>query len=334
MHTAETPSLASLFAKKRVTVLVTDSGLGGMAIFAGIAARLRREPLFPDVSMVYYNAWPEQHRGYNGLEDMDERVRVFDRALEGMKRFRPDIIMIACNTLSVLFDRTEFSRRETLPVIDIVRFGVDRLYEALAGNADAAAVILGTVTTIASDVHRSQLIERGIAENRIVVQPCDQLATAIEKGPGTPAVAKLVDTFTAQAAEKLGPGSSDLFAALCCTHFGYCGDLIREKLENRTRRRVTLLDPNRHMAGCLFEAPGASRHGHASVALEVVSRIVWDQTKIDAIAGIVEKQSPADGSGLEKLCARTGSVYVLRGGCWKNSWLVIGERIIVARPAF
>ena len=72
-----------MFAKNHVTILVTDSGLGGLAIFAEIAARLKSDPIFPEVSLIYYNAWPEQNRGYNGLKDMDERIRVFDRALAG-----------------------------------------------------------------------------------------------------------------------------------------------------------------------------------------------------------------------------------------------------------
>ena len=56
---------SALSAKKHLTVLVTDSGLGGMAIFAEIAARLKTASVFPKVSLIYYNAWPEQHRGYN-----------------------------------------------------------------------------------------------------------------------------------------------------------------------------------------------------------------------------------------------------------------------------
>lgn len=283
--------IASLFEKKHVTVLITDSGLGGLSIFAEIAARLKIDPIFPDVTLIYYNAWPEQNRGYNGLKDMDERIRVFDQALAGMKRYRPDIIMIACNTLSVLYDRTAFSRREAIPVIDIVRFGVDMVYESLYREADGTAMILGTVTTIASGVHRSRLIEKGISPDRLIAQPCDQLATQIEKGPCSDEVVQLVDTFMGQAAEKLGAIPSNVFAALFCTHFGYCRDLIKEKLESRIGGPVTVLDPNQRMAAFLFAACGGSRHGRAAVDMRVVSRIVWDQAKIDAISGIIEKQS-------------------------------------------
>ncbi len=290
--------IASLFVKKHVTILVTDSGLGGLSIFAEIAARLKSDPIFPDVSLIYYNAWPEQHRGYHGLKDTDERIRVFDRALAGMKRFRPDIIMIACNTLSVLYDRTVFGRGEVIPVIDIVGFGVDMVYKRLSRVANATAVILGTVTTITSDIHRSRLIEKGISPDRLVVQSCDQLPTRIEKGPGSYAVVQLVDTFMGQAAEKLDSTQSEVFAALFCTHFGYAQGLIREKLEHLTGRRVSILDPNRRMAAYLFDISDGNRYDCAAVDLRVVSRIVWDQTKIDAISGIIEKQSTETAAAL------------------------------------
>lgn len=299
MDSVGNEQIASLFAKKHVTILITDSGLGGLSIFAEIAARLKIDPIFPEVTLVYYNAWPEQNVGYNGLKDMDERIRVFDRALAGMKRYQPDIIMIACNTLSVLYNQTAFSRRETLPVIDIVQFGVDLVYETLSREADGTAAILGTVTTIASGVHRSRLIQKGISPDRLVSQPCDQLATRIEKGPHSDAVVQLVDTFMEQAAEKFGPRQSNVFAALFCTHFGYCRNLIKEKLGNRIRGSVTVLDPNQRMAAYLFEACGGNRHGHAVVNMQVVSRIIWEQAKIDAISGIIEAQSAETAQALK-----------------------------------
>ena len=291
MDAAAKTTMAPLFAKRRARVLVTDSGLGGMAILAQIAARLENDPIFADLTLIYFNAWPEQKRGYNRFESMQERIRVFDSALAGMKRYRPDVIMIACNTLSVLYDRTEFSRRETIPVIDIVRFGVDMVYQALTARPKATAVLLGTVTTIVSGVHRAQLIEKGISPGRLVGQPCDQLATHIERGPASKEVVRMVDRFMGEAARKLASGTACLYAALFCTHFGYCGDLIRERLQHHSGAQVALLDPNQALAASLFETAGAKRYPHAAVAIQVVSRIVWEQAKIDAIAGIIAGRS-------------------------------------------
>ncbi len=293
---------SSLGHQKEVTILVTDSGLGGLAVCAAIADRLEREPLFPDVSLIYYNAWPEQNRGYHRLKDTAERIRVFDRALSGMQWFDPDMILIACNTLSVLYPLTEFSHRKPLPVVDIVGFGVDMIAEYLLQKPDATAMILGTVTTITSNVHRLRLIEEGIAPDRMVAQACDQLATEIEKGPTDDSVARLIDTYTDQAVQQLGPNQNEVVAALCCTHFGYCRDQIRDALEKRVRKPVAILDPNQRMADFLFTATGRNRIDDPALnlTLKVVSRIVWDQTKIDAIAGIIEKTSAKTAQALRE----------------------------------
>jgi len=162
--------------KKEVTILVTDSGLGGISMFAEIARELRKRHLFEKVYLVYFNAWPEQNRGYNRLKNTAERIHVFDNALQGMMRFKPDFIMIACNTLSVLYHHTEFSRSVDIPVVDIVGFGVDMMAECLQTSTNDQAVILGTVTTIESHVHRDHLVQRGIQPEQIISQACDQLA--------------------------------------------------------------------------------------------------------------------------------------------------------------
>jgi glutamate racemase len=284
-------SIAPLFAKKKVTILITDSGLGGLSVFARMAARYKRDPIFSEVSLIYYNAWPQQDRGYHRLKDENERIRVFERALAGMEKFHPDIIMIACNTLSILFPKTGFYRRKRVPVIDIIRFGVDMVYESLTRNADKKAVIMGTAITIASGIHRLRLVEKGISPKRLVSQPCDQLATQIEKDPAGDTVAELVETFTGQAAKQLGPNGAAVFVALFCTHFGYCRDLIKDALENKVQAPVTILDPNERMADFLFAVAGKERYHHTPVDLRVVSRIIWDQHKVDAISKIVEKQS-------------------------------------------
>jgi glutamate racemase len=284
--------LPPLFAQEHVTILVTDSGLGGLAIFAAIAARLKTDPIWPAVSLIYFNAWPEQHRGYNRLKGTTERVRVFDQALAGMLRYQPDIIMIACNTLSAIYKKTAFSRETTLPVIDIIQFGVDMLYEHLAGKKEARALLLGTVTTIASDFHRAALIEKGIPANCLVTQPCDQLATCIESGPQSDRVRRMIATFMGQAVEKLDAVPPELYTALLCTHFGYSQDLIKAQLEGLLKVPVTILDPNRRMAGFLFTRSAGRRREAARTDLRIVSRIRWDQAKIEAISKIVTAQSP------------------------------------------
>ena len=112
--------------------IITDSGLGGLGVCAGIENNLRRSDLRDSLRITYFNAWPEQGRGYNDLPDTDARARVFNRALACMDRLRPDQILIACNTLSVLYPMTEYSRMTAVPVIGIIDAGVEICFRRLS----------------------------------------------------------------------------------------------------------------------------------------------------------------------------------------------------------
>ena len=106
--------------KPETTLVVTDSGLGGMSVFAGLVQGLARGSEYSRINLVYVNAWPRQHKGYNHYPDMAARARVFHNALTAMAGFRPDQILIACNTLSVIYPHTQFSAQTLIPVTGIV----------------------------------------------------------------------------------------------------------------------------------------------------------------------------------------------------------------------
>jgi glutamate racemase len=286
------------YTKNKITILITDSGLGGISICAEIASELMRRHVFEHVSLIYFNAWPEQNRGYNRLSGTAERIRVFDSALEGMMRFEPDFILIACNTLSVLYHRTQFSQHATIPVIDIVGFGVKMITEALKASPKSQAVILGTVTTIASHVHQDRLIHNGIQLGQIVLQPCDQLATEIEKGPASFGVEKMVQAYMRQAARNIDPGCDHVYAALCCTHFGYCRKLIHDTLSNYSKKPVTVLNPNHQMAACLPSSQLENRFSGTGMDIQVVSRITWAEERIRSISNLIQSVSAETATAL------------------------------------
>jgi len=101
-------------------------------------------------------------------------------------------------------------------------------------------------------VHHDHLIQRGIQPGQIISQPCDQLATEIEKGPAGKTVSQMIETYMQQAARNIDPDSGNIYAALCCTHFGYCQELIRDTLADLVEKPVTILNPNRQMAAYMF----------------------------------------------------------------------------------
>ena len=286
--------------KENLALLIADSGMGGLSICADIVRGLQAQGGHRSVSLTYFNAWPEQDRGYNLLPGMAERIRVFDRALSAMLRFGPDRILIACNTLSALYPDTPFSRRAPVPVTDIIGFGVDLMHAYLSARAESRVILLGTPTTIEAGTHRARLAERGIDPGRIVCQPCDRLAGEIEKAPEGAAVRAMIEDYVGQAAGNVADRRLPVAAALCCTHYGYSRRLFEEALRARFECPVEILDPNRAMSeGVLAEIP--ARGGEeVRIDLQVVSRIAWSGEKIGAIARLLEAASPLTADALRR----------------------------------
>ncbi len=290
MYTRNREKIEALFNKDSVLIAVLDSGLGGLSVCAELERALQKQPLFRKVSLFFFNVWPEQARGYNSLGSLSERVRVFDRALTSVQSYNPDLIMIACNTLSVIYERTPFSQHETIPVVDIVDFGVDLIYGGLTKNSDSQALILGTRTTISENVHQRRLVQRGIAANRIITQACHGVATEIEKAPQGEAVVGLIARYMREAAPKIY-GQGTVLAALCCTHFAYSAHIFRDKLSEELIADIELLDPNTPMSNFLFNLKKSALSSGEDIKVKLISKILLEQTKIQSIAGIIRSIS-------------------------------------------
>jgi glutamate racemase len=286
-------------------IVITDSGLGGLSICAALEKNLREAGLSRAVRLTYVNAWPFEDRGYNDLPDAAARADAFDRALLRMSAMRPDRILIACNTLSILYPHTAFSRQPPVPVQGIVDAGVDLFAQRLNDDPASSIVLTGTKTTIESGVHRDQLVRRGIDPARIAAVSCHGLAAAIEKDVDGAAVAEFIDVCASKAAEAAPPGAV-LFAGLCCTHYGYVAVRIVDALARKTCRRVRALDPNLRLVGSLMaddglldgapaREPGAGealRGGsRGDVTVELISKVELDDTARRAVARLIEPVS-------------------------------------------
>ena len=136
-------SFAGIAAKKPdVTIVVTDSGLGGMSVAADLAARLPESGIVRTARIVFVNAEPDAAWGYNDLRNDADKVRLFDGALASMEaRYKPDLILIACNTLSTVWPRTEHERTGGVETVEIVGLGAGLIRSELAKKPDATALI-------------------------------------------------------------------------------------------------------------------------------------------------------------------------------------------------
>jgi len=294
---SDTPMADTNTIKK--TILVTDSGLGGLSVFTDIAAGLAKASLWPKVAMIYFNAWPEQTRGYNHQPDMSVKARVFNNALEAMNAYEPDMILIACNTLSVIYPFTGFSRTTAIPVTGIVDHGIEMIAQALESEPESCVIIFGTPTTADAGSHALGLIKKGIAKQRIISQGCVNLAGKIERNPFGHEVEQMVRENVVQSVQRCGKNFKKVFAALCCTHFGYCKDLFKKHLEqqitaghlaNGHKIGLEILNPNERMAQNVL-APEQEKSFKADIDMQIVSRVEWEASRIDAYEQLLQSKS-------------------------------------------
>jgi glutamate racemase len=291
--------IARVAQRDTITVLVTDSGLGGLAVAADLDARVRRSGTYAKVRIIFANALPESNRGYNRMKATQQKVRVFNDALHGMARhYNPDVILVACNTLSVLIPQTEFVTTSPIPVLGIVGTGVDMLYDRLVAEPGATALIFGTETTIGAGTHRRMLIDRGIDPARIVTQACPNLAGAIETDASGEGVASAIRGFSAQASAAMKEKGGVVLAGLCCTHYGYAAGRFREALAASGAGAVEIIDPNTRMNDILFPQGRPQARGPVACTVEVVSRAVISPEEKASIGGLVEGASPATAAAL------------------------------------
>lgn len=264
------------------SILVTDSGLGGLSVFNDIANRLEQGSPWEEVKLVYFNAWPAPHRGYNHFGTEEKRARIFDNALFAMAAFDPDVILIACNTLSVIYPHTGFSTVSGIHVEGIVDHGVQMLYVNLVADPDSVAVVLGTPTTIEARSHEKELMRLGIGRDRIINIGCTNLAGWIEREPFSPTVEEMIQGFVRETAAKLGDFNGRVYAALCCTHFGYRQELFEAAFSRWVRAEVTILNPNLRMAQQVFERDDDTTAFPTRVDLKIVSKAVWSDEQVGA----------------------------------------------------
>ncbi len=276
-------------------ILITDSGVGGLSVCAYAERFLRTAGIKEPVRLTYVNASPENDFGYNSMASRDEKVENFDRFLHIVAdRYQPDLIFVACNTLSVLMADTEFLREDRTPVRGIVETGVNRLLIDLGRRPQSNVVIFGTVTTIDEQTYPGLLKHGGIAEGRIISQACPSLADTIsEDRQGSKAQEKIRE-FVDAALDSSRPPTAEYLAYLACTHYGYRKEFFAAAFAERGID-VQILNPNEFVAEELFGSlkSDLGRPGYdGDIEVEFVTRYRIPETALETIAFFLKPVSP------------------------------------------
>lgn len=267
-------------------ILITDSGVGGLSVVAYAERFVRTNGFGEPVHLTFANAAPENDYGYNSMPSREAKIETFDRFLRNVtERFAPDLIYVACNTLSVLLPDTPYFAQASIPVRGIVETGVSLLHGQLERDLRSVAIVFGTQTTIDAGTYPRLLVERGIDPSRIVSQACPGLADTIsEDREGTRTRAE-IHRWVRTAMEKVPPGAP-VVAVLACTHYGYRKDVFIEALGG-----ATVINPNESAVADLFpDEQRASAHHDADVRF--VTRYAIPAATVDALTFFLEEVSP------------------------------------------
>lgn len=279
-------------------LLITDSGVGGLSVCAYAERFARTAGLTGPIRLTYVNASPENDFGYNSMGSRREKLEFFDRFLHIIaERFEPDLIDVACNTLSVLLPDTDFFAERSIPVRGIVDSGVVRLADVLEHQPGSKVALFGTVTTIEEGTFTRRLVERGILRDRIIDQACPSLADTISEDRRGSAVMTKVRRYVAEVLDRLGgnPGEGPLLIYLACTHYGYRKDHFIEAFRERGLETV-LLNPNEFVAEEILgplEASSGDAGAGQPIDVRFISRYRIPETALETISFFLEPVSPA-----------------------------------------
>lgn len=208
------------------TILVFDSGVGGLSVLREIA-RAR-----PDAAFVY--AADDAAFPYGALCDRDLLARVHAVFDALMASLRPDLAVIACNTISTL---ALPSLRATHPAVPFVGT-VPAVKPACAASASRRVSILATPGTVRRD-YTADLIRQFAAGCDVTLVPTERLAGLVES------ILAGADVDDADLAREIAPcfvdkdGRRTDTVVLACTHY----PLVVERLRQVAPWPVEFVDP-------------------------------------------------------------------------------------------
>lgn len=290
--------LKSIFEKDSITIVITDSGLGGLSVMNDIAEKLKTSGSFSKVNLIFVNALFDAATGYNSLQTRQEKIAVLNKVLTGIGlRYNPDIILIACNTLSVLYKETDFVRKSKVPVVGIVQAGVDLITENLVKYPDSRVIILGTETTIEEDSHKKALLQNGIKGERIITKACPQLQSYIEQNPAGEETEMLISAYVNEALENIPVDNGFVFTSLNCSHFGYSEMFWKRAMESTLYKSGGILNPNFTMGNFLMEGKYRFRYPETKITYLVVSKVQLLNEK--SMFSLFDAKSPELADALE-----------------------------------
>jgi len=279
---------------QKLKVIFTDSGLGGLSIMADFVKLADLNGL--NVDSIFFNAQHSRDWGYKKM-DSKTQVQVFNKALQSMQDiYNPDIIAIACNTLSVVYLESDFYKQAGTTILDIIKTG-----KSLIKHSDCRNIIeVAMPTTVESGVYSDKSKEIiGIASDTT-------LPDAIENADYQKIDLILKDIFKQARFEMTKKNLQNSNAALFlgCTHFPVIKDKFIDFAENEGINICSLLNPNEKFSQqVLEEAILRSKTGTSDYKpqnyVKVVSRLEFKDSEITNFSNLIKTRSAETADALK-----------------------------------
>jgi len=234
----------------RPTILMFDSGLGGLTVYREVAA------VRPDADYIYVA--DDAGFPYGWLDEQVLVARVVALMGELIAAHRPDLIVIPCNTASTIV-LPDLRRQFSVPFVGTV----PAIKPACATSVTRRVSVLGTEATVAREYTRA-LIRDYAQDCRVKLVGSRNLATYAEAElAGAPAsdgqiLAEMKSCFE-------DDGARTDTVVLACTHY----PLLLDRLRQLSPWPVNFIDPAPAIARRVVELIGPTSVGGSGTARAV-----------------------------------------------------------------
>jgi glutamate racemase len=207
------------------TILVFDSGLGGLTVFREVAKAR------PGARYLYIA--DDAFFPYGGHGEAELVARVGDLMGELIEAHRPDLIVIACNTASTLV-LPHLRTRFRVPFVGTV----PAIKPACAVSRTKRVAVLGTQATVSREYTRALIRDFANGNDVALVGSARLAGFAEEELNGAPVADDLIAREITPCFIDAGGRRTDTIV-LACTHY----PLLLDRFERLSPWPVTFVDP-------------------------------------------------------------------------------------------
>ena len=259
-------SAAALRAAPEPTILVFDSGLGGLTVLE----QVRRAR--PDARYVY--AADDAAFPYGRLSESVLVQRVLDVMARLIATHRPDLVVIACNTASTLV-LPALRQRFPTPFVGVV----PPIKPAAETSRSGLVTLLATPGTVARSYTRDLIATYAAACSVTLVGSAHLANYAEAELAGTPVDDAAIAAEIAPCFVTAQNGRRTDVVCLACTHY----PLLRPRFERLAPWPVTWIDPAPAIARRVVQLLGSTPRDARSDEGAVVGAFTGGATLTDAL---------------------------------------------------